>query len=554
MSSAAPRSPGAPEPPEAIRSEGRSATSIARSIARSTFARVLATIVSLDVALALALALTFAFVCQQQLPSSLQGAPLLGWNSQGSALFLVVTHDAGDAGNGSDASGDSAGGSDTSGSSALSGSFGTADTGDVRSDRGRQVLELVYLVSRADGATRSFPVAQALPYALPALGVLGAFELLALLGAAGSTRRIRRRLRPLNELALTAEAVGSAAADASYPWPVGTDEAAGGKDKLGSLERAISSASVDSPRVETGDDDLRSIEVALNGLLRRMQDAQRQQMRFVDDASHELRTPIAVIQGYVDLLDRWGKSNPEVLDESIAALKDETAHMKELVEQLLFLARGDSGRTALTRAPINLAALAQEVVEEYRIIDPGRPYELGAAAAEEGARQDPRYAMVGDAALVKQCVRIIVQNAAKYSGPGAPVRLDVGGAPGQASLSVSDRGTGIGSEELSHVFDRFWRSDQARSGETGGSGLGLSIAKWIMDAHEGRVDVLSAPGVGTRFTLVFPARRGPGEGEAGRKDATPGDAGASAGAAGVRAGGTARARAAGLVSRRTTRS
>lgn len=92
-------------------------------------------------------------------------------------------------------------------------------------------------------------------------------------------------------------------------------------------------------------------------------------MRFVNDASHELRTPIAVIQGYVNMLDRWGKDDPAVLAESIASLKTESEHMQELVEQLLFLARGDAGRTALHRVDTNLAALVGEVCEESRMID-----------------------------------------------------------------------------------------------------------------------------------------------------------------------------------------
>ena len=168
-------------------------------------------------------------------------------------------------------------------------------------------------------------------------------ELLSLLGIFSDVRRIRRRLQPLNALALSAEALGSKdIMDAS---------------KIESLEQAIERASVDSPQVKTGVDDLASIEVALNGLLRQMQEAKLQQIRFVSDASHELRTPIAVIQGYVNMLDRWGKDDRAVLEESIAALKAEGAHMQELVEQLLFLARGDSGRNTLDLASVNLAAL-----------------------------------------------------------------------------------------------------------------------------------------------------------------------------------------------------
>lgn len=347
-----------------------------------------------------------------------------------------------------------------------------------------------YQVVLSTGEVRLFPLSQAFGYAVPVLMLTTVCEVLALLAGFSIAPRIRRQLKPLNELALTAEAIGSA---------VASDSA-----KLESLEHAISSATVDSPQVSTGDADLRSIEVALNGLLRRMQEAKLQQMRFVSDASHELRTPIAVVQGYVGMLDRWGKTDEAVLDESIEALKAETAHMKELVEQLLFLARGDSGRTTLNRVPLNLAATVREVWEESRMIDDGYDYLLD---LPEGAEGDRRFAMVGDVALVKQSLRIMVSNAAKYSPVGSRIKLGVGCDPAarEVSFSVQDEGVGMSAQDASHVFERFWRSDEARSGGVEGTGLGLSIAKWIVDAHEGHIDVLSVEGVGTRFTVRFPA-------------------------------------------------
>lgn len=349
---------------------------------------------------------------------------------------------------------------------------------------------LRYEVTLPTGETRSFPLSSCYSYAIPVLVATGACEILGLVAGCFATPRIRRKLKPLNELALTAEALGSAVAD--------TDA-----EKIESLERAIASATVESPRVATGDADLQSIEVALNGLLRRMQEAKLQQMRFVSDASHELRTPIAVIQGYVGMLDRWGKTDEAVLDESIAALKGESAHMQELVEQLLFLARGDSGRTTLNRATLNLAAVAHEVWEESRMIDPDHTYLL---RGNPGIT-DARFLITGDLALVKQSMRVIVQNAAKYSPGGSTVTIGVDTRPGEVCYSVQDEGVGMSPAEAAHAFERFWRSDGARSGEAGGTGLGLSIAKWIVDAHDGRIEVLSSEGVGTRFTVAFPAKR-----------------------------------------------
>ena len=289
-------------------------------------------------------------------------------------------------------------------------------------------------------------------------------------------------------------------------WPcawtkLGRMQLSGGK--METLEQAIVRASVDSPSVTTGDADLASIEVALNRLLRQMQEAKLQQMRFVNDASHELRTPIAVIQGYVNMLDRWGKDDPDVLAESIASLKAESEHMQELVEQLLFLARGDAGRTVLRRANTNLAALVGEVCEESQMIDTEHTYRLAFDAA---LVSDPRCDAPVDVALVKQALRVIVQNAAKYSDAGTTVTFGVtsDAGAGTIDISVEDEGIGMNQESAAHAFERFYRADNARDAGAQGSGLGLAIAKWIVDSHGGVIGVTSVEGVGSRFTIRLP--------------------------------------------------
>lgn len=322
---------------------------------------------------------------------------------------------------------------------------------------------------------------------LPVAIFIALWELIDLLGIFGDIRRIRRKLQPLNELALAAESLVSA------PIMDG--------DKIETLEQAISRASVDSPNVTTGDQDLRSIEVALNGLLRQMQEAKLQQMRFVSDASHELRTPIAVIQGYVNMLDRWGKTDETVLDESIEALKLESDHMQELVEQLLFLARGDSGRNPLQRMTINLAEVVHEVWEESCMIDATHSYRCTISDAD---MVDTRFSIIGDLAMIKQSLRIIVQNAEKYSPEGTAITLSATADATHVGYVVQDEGIGMSQKDAAHAFERFYRSDGARNETNAGSGLGLSIAKWIVDTHNGTIDVLSREGVGTRFTVRLP--------------------------------------------------
>ncbi len=327
---------------------------------------------------------------------------------------------------------------------------------------------------------------------VPIAFFIALWEVIDLLGVFSETRRVRRKLQPLNDLAVMADTLSQAGI---------ADPMAANVDKMATLEQAISQASVDSPTVTTGDKDLRSIEVALNNLLRQMQEAKLQQMRFVNDASHELRTPIAVIQGYVNMLDRWGKTDEKVLDESIEALKLESDHMQELVEQLLFLARGDSGRNTLQRTQINLADVVREVWEESLMIDETHVYRCSITDADVA---DPRYQVTGDLAMIKQSMRIIVQNAEKYSQDGTAITLAAIVQDGRVGYTVQDEGIGMSQKDAAHAFERFYRSDEARNETNEGSGLGLSIAKWIVDAHGGTIDVLSREGVGTRFTVLLP--------------------------------------------------
>lgn len=295
--------------------------------------------------------------------------------------------------------------------------------------------------------------------------------------------RVKGRLRPLAQLAANAEDLSRMTLD---------------EERFQQLESAISQVSPDAPDayVQTNDHELQGIEAALNGLLQRMREAYRQQGRFVSDASHELRTPIAVIKGYIDILDRWGKEDPQVLSESITAIKNETNHMSRLVEQLLFLARSDSGRNPLKAERFSLSRMVEEVYEESRMIDEAHVYEF--------FREPADILAYGDPTMLKQALRILVDNAAKYTNPGDVITLRVGMSRSyQPCLSVQDNGTGIQSQDVSHIFERFYRSDQARNSETGGTGLGLSIAKWIIDRHKGTIQVVSRPEIGTRFTIYL---------------------------------------------------
>ena len=314
-----------------------------------------------------------------------------------------------------------------------------------------------------------------------AAALLCAEALLILSDYGAGRRKAEKLLTPLRRMAETAQSL-----DKTFDTR-----------KYHDLEESISQLEVgtEDARIETGDRDLKGMEDAINGLLRRTQDAYRQQTRFVSDASHELRTPIAVIRGYADMLDRWGKNDENVRDEAISAILKEADGMQRLVEQLLFLSRGDSGRQHLDLQRIDLTQIAQEICEEMRLVDPERPFILQGDA--------PVYTK-GDAGMLKQAARILTENAMRYSAPGERITLRTFiNDSGESCLTVQDNGIGMRPEDVPHIFERFYRSDKARKRE-GGTGLGLSIAKWIADAHNASFDVITREGVGTRITLCLP--------------------------------------------------
>ena len=330
--------------------------------------------------------------------------------------------------------------------------------------------------------------------------VLLAIETLIFLGQMMSGRRkARRLLRPLDRMARAAELLGRSAGRVETAPQDGGEV---GGEKLHGLEDAIGRISPEHPeeKLDMGDSDLQGLEDAINGLLSRMHQAYRQQAQFVSDASHELRTPIAVIQGYAGMLDRWGKQDEKVLDESIAAIKSEAGYMSKLVEQLLFLARGDTGRNRMEFKKLSLGELMEEVCEDCRVIDKNHDYRLE-------NRGEARCS--GDWDMLKQCARILTDNALKYTPEGGLIRLRTYiNAAGEACLEVQDSGIGVSAEDMQHMFDRFYRSDPARARQSGGTGLGLAIARWIVDRHGGHFEVLSREGLGTRMTVCLPAAEG----------------------------------------------
>ena len=354
-------------------------------------------------------------------------------------------------------------------------------------DETLQSIEYVVIIERLDASYEvEMNIGIFIYYFVLCMGTLFVFEFITLLSRTFNDRRmVRKTLDPIAELARAAQSLNEVNKQLDHEKTMAL---------AGKLD-GIDAARLDT-RIQVDDlqEELKNVAIAINGMLDRINDSYAAQARFVSDASHELRTPIAVIQGYANLLDRWGKEDEKALSESVAAIKDEAGNMKDLVEQLLFLARGDSNRISLVQEELELSELIEEVANEARMLDDEREYKVSSDHA----------LIVVDRALIKQALRILLDNAIKYTDIGGEISLLAIKDNDTVRISVSDTGIGIRPEVLPRVFDRFVRADESRARATGGAGLGLSIAQWIASRHNGYFDVLSREGIGTRISLVLP--------------------------------------------------
>lgn len=246
--------------------------------------------------------------------------------------------------------------------------------------------------------------------------------------------------------------------------------------------------------VHGSQDELRELAETFNDMFDDIQSSYEKQNRFVSDASHELRTPIAVIQGYINLLDRWGKYDKNILQESIDAIKDESEAMKDLIEKLLFLARADNSKHNLIKEEFFMDELLEEIVRETKLID----------NKHRISYSSNKFSYFGNRKSIKQAIRIFIDNSIKFTPEGGEIKLNAFTSGNRAIIEIQDSGIGIPKEDIPHIFDRFYRSDTSRTKATGGHGLGLSIAKWIIDNHQGNIKVESKINIGTKITIILP--------------------------------------------------
>ncbi len=271
-------------------------------------------------------------------------------------------------------------------------------------------------------------------------------------------------------------------------------------DDLRKAADSIDAGRLDVHLPDEGQHEIGDLARSINELVDRLRRRAEVQTRFVADASHELATPVAGIRGYTNILRAWGADDPEVLDEAINAIDKESRRMARLCSDLLSLVRSERALEFRTvRFDVN--ALCREVLAAAatRYLDRGLIFE----GPEEGPLM-----MYGDPDRTEDAVSILVDNASKYTDTGGSVRVATRRRKERIFIDVSDTGAGIPPEDLPNIFERFYRSDASRSQETGGFGLGLPIARTIVDAAGGSMRVESRLGEGTTFTIELPRGRG----------------------------------------------
>jgi heavy metal sensor kinase len=254
--------------------------------------------------------------------------------------------------------------------------------------------------------------------------------------------------------------------------------------------------------VPPANDELRRLSETLNAMLARIEASVKRLTQFTADASHDLRTPVALIRTSAELALRRPRTDDEYREtlSRILATSEETTH---LIENLLTLARADAGATELHFRDIDLVPHLEKIAEEAAILAAGKGIQVSSELAAGPVR------VSADPAAIERLLLIVIENAVKYTPSGGKIEVKLSNGAGNARIEIRDSGIGISDKDLPHIFERFYRADQARSRETGGSGLGLAIARWIVDLHGGLIEAQSTLGNGSliRITLPIAANR-----------------------------------------------
>jgi heavy metal sensor kinase len=269
-------------------------------------------------------------------------------------------------------------------------------------------------------------------------------------------------------------------------------------DQITKTARTISAQNLSSRLIvpNTGDE-LQRLSETLNGMLDRLESSFKKITQFTADASHELRTPVAVMRTRAELSLRKARSADEYRDV-ISEVLDELEKTSSLIEQLMFLARADSGSETLNFTSTNVTEVLREACHQGSALAEAKQIGFQEQIAEDSLW------IRGDASSLRRLFLILIDNAVKYTPANGHVEVSLQRSNGYAIAQVKDTGIGIAESDLPNVFERFYRADKARTRDLGGVGLGLSIGRWITEVHSGSIDVQSSPGRGSIFEIKLP--------------------------------------------------
>ena len=243
------------------------------------------------------------------------------------------------------------------------------------------------------------------------------------------------------------------------------------------------------------EDELQDLTLIINEMLDRLETSFENQKKFVSDASHELRTPLAIIKGYAEIIRKRGTTDIDIFVESIDSIISETDNMRNLIQKLLFLAKGEITKINTKFTDIDANEMVHQIHSDTVVSTKTHKFHL-----EIGEN----YKIKGDETLLQQAIRALIENATKYSEPNTDIYIKSFIKDGFGRISIRDEGVGISDEDAKRIFDRFYRVDLSRTKATGGTGLGLAIVKRIVEIHNGKIEVDSKMNEGTEISIVLP--------------------------------------------------
>ena len=243
------------------------------------------------------------------------------------------------------------------------------------------------------------------------------------------------------------------------------------------------------------EDELQSLTLIINEMLDRLEPSFENHKKFVSDASHELRTPLAIIKGYAEIIRKRGTTDIDIFVESIDSIISETDNMRNLIQKLLFLAKGEITKINTKFVDIDANEMVHQIHSDTVVSTKTHKFHL---------EMGEDYKIKGDETLLQQAIRALIENAAKYSEPNTNIYIKSFIKDGFGRISIRDEGVGISDEDAKRIFDRFYRVDLSRTKATGGTGLGLAIVKRIVEIHNGKIEVDSKMNEGTEISIVLP--------------------------------------------------